>query len=82
MEKKFISEIINRTPRPRSKRLREQGIGGLLKGNTIVTSGGSGEFHTHANKSFLDQISTDEKGYLFLTKTVGEEDVTKKVKAG
>ncbi len=86
MEKKFISAIINRSPRPRSKRLREQGIGGFIKGNSVVTVGGSGDYHTHANKSALDQISTDEDGYLYLSHTQdtdGEiETVIEKVKAG
>ncbi|MDE6479274.1 MAG: pyocin knob domain-containing S74 family peptidase [Muribaculaceae bacterium] len=86
MEKKYISEIFSRSPRPRSKRLRQQGIGGLMKGNTVVTAGASGEYHTHPNKTALDQISTDEEGYLYLTHTQEEDgndvSVIEKVKSG
>ncbi len=86
MEKKYIANIVSRSPRPRSKRLREQGIGGGVKGNTVVTTGASGDYHLHYNKSALDQISTDEDGYLWLTQTQEEDGVevsaTEKVKAG
>lgn len=94
---KFKSDIINRSPRPRSKRLREQGIGGTITGSVIVNSmsGGSvnaGETHSHYNKSALDQITTDSNGYQWLTRTVEVENpetgelevqtITEKVKAG
>jgi hypothetical protein len=102
MNKHYTSVTTNRTPRPRSKRLREQGIGST--NSTVVLNaetGGSGstpsgDGHTHANKSALDQISTDSNGYEYLTRlvettatdeTTGEEitqyeRVTEKVKAG
>ncbi len=102
MNKHYTSVTTNRTPRPRSKRLREQGIGST--NSTVVLNaetGGSGstpsgDGHTHANKSALDQISTDSNGYEYLTRLVettvtdentGEETtqyerVTEKVKAG
>lgn len=101
MDKKYTSVTTNRTPRPRSKRLREQGIGStnstvVLNAETGGSSTPSGDGHTHANKSALDQISTDSNGYEYLTRlvettvtdeTTGEETtqyerVTEKVKAG
>lgn len=97
MDKKYTAVTTNRTPRPRSKRLREQGIGSVastvvLNGDTGGNSMPSGDGHTHANKSVLDQISTDSQGYEYLTRLVevtdpetGEtslQQVTEKVKAG
>lgn len=87
-----------RGARPRSERLRE--LGGESTGNsgsTVVTVTGSGgsvpgaNDHYHANKSALDQITTDNDGYQYLTRlkevTDDEgndiyEQVTEKVKAG
>ncbi len=86
-----------RSALPRSERLRK--LGGESGGNggsTIVTVSGSGNIesgnnHYHANKSYLDQITTDSDGYLYLTQ-LGEmtddegnatyERRTEKVKAG
>lgn len=97
MDKKYTAVTTNRTPRPRSQRLREQGIGSVastvvLNGDTGGSSVPSGDGHTHANKSALDQISTDSQGYECLTRYVevtdpdtGEtslQQVTEKVKAG
>lgn len=95
--KQYTSKITLRTPRPRSERLREQGIGGGA--TTVVVSGGGsgggtsiGDGHTHGNLSALNEISTDKQGYLYLTQIreteneeTGElttEQVTEKVKAG
>lgn len=95
--KQYTSKITLRTPRPRSERLREQGIGGGA--TTVVVSGGGsgggtsiGDGHTHGNLSALNEISTDNQGYLYLTQIreteneeTGElttEQVTEKVKAG
>ena len=95
-EKEFSLFTNPRTARPRSKRLRELGVG-VSAGSTVVNvSGGEivpvGDGHTHANKSALDQITTDENGYEYLTQQrlvtdpdTGEqyyEQVTEKVKAG
>lgn len=96
MDKQYTAKITLRTPRPRSERLREQGIGGGT--TTVVMSraggGGStvtGDGHTHGNLSALNEISTDRQGYLYLTqnKEVQDEEgndiierVTEKVKAG
>ena len=97
MDKKYTAVTTSRTPRPRSQRLREQGIGSVastvvLNGDTGGSSVPSGDGHTHANKSALDQISTDSQGYEHLTRLVevtdpetGEtslQQVTEKVKAG
>ena len=75
MDKKYTSVTTNRTPRPRSKRLREQGIGStnstvVLNAETGGSSTPSGDGHTHANKEALDQISTDSNGYEYLTRLV------------
>lgn len=97
MEKNYTAVITQRTPRPRSKRLREMGIGSAA-GATVVMSGAAGgttvtgDGHTHANLSALNEISTDTNGYQYLTQLrevenpeAGEttvEQVTEKVKAG
>ena len=97
MEKNYTAVITQRTPRPRSKRLREMGIGSAA-GATVVMSGAAGgttvtgDGHTHANLFALNEISTDTNGYQYLTQLrevenpeTGEttvEQVTEKVKAG
>ena len=97
MEKNYTAVITQRTPRPRSKRLRAMGIGSAA-GATVVMSGAAGgttvtgDGHTHANLSALNEISTDTNGYQYLTQLrevenpeTGEttvEQVTEKVKAG
>ena len=97
MEKNYTAVITQRTPRPRSKRLREMGIGSAA-GATVVMSGAAGgttvtgDGHTHANLSALNEISTDTNGYQYLTQLrevenpeTGEttvEQETEKVKAG
>lgn len=97
MEKNYTAVITQRTPRPRSKRLREMGIGSAA-GATVVMIGAAGgttvtgDGHTHANLSALNEISTDTNGYQYLTQLreventeTGEttvEQVTEKVKAG
>lgn len=97
MDKQYTAKITLRTPRPRSERLREQGIGGGT--TTVVMSGAggggstvTGDGHTHGNLSALNEISTDRQGYMYLTQIrekenteTGEtttEQVTEKVKAG
>ena len=97
MEKNYTAVITQRTPRPRSKRLREMGIGSAA-GATVVISGAAGgttvtgDDHTHANLSALNEISTDTNGYQYLTQLrevenpeTGDttiEQVKDKVKAG
>ena len=97
MDKQYTSKITLRTPRPRSERLREQGIGGGA--TTVVMSGAggggstvTGDGHTHGNLSALNEISTDRQGYMYLTQIREKEDaetgeitteqVNEKVKAG
>lgn len=98
-EKQYISKVVTRTPRPRSKRLREAGIGSTASASVIISSIGgasgsssnNGEWHTHTNLDTLEQISTDEEGYEYLTQYKSSTDeegnevlvkVTEKVKAG
>lgn len=86
-----------RGARPRSERLRELGGEGAGNaGSTVITVTGSGNVsspndHFHANKNALDQITTDENGYQYLTQpreTIDDEgnaiyeQITEKVKAG
>lgn len=95
LDYKLISN--NREARPRSKRLRELGITGSAGGSSVITVNTAGNsdtalYHSHYNKAALDQITTDQDGYEYLTRTVeveneetGEIDVqtiTEKVKAG
>lgn len=97
MDKQYTSKITLRTPRPRSERMREQGIGGGATTVVVNSSGGTGtgtvgDGHTHANLSALNEISTDTQGYEYLTQIRETEDpetgeitterVTEKVKAG
>ncbi len=97
-EKEFTLVTNLRTPRPRSKRLRELGVPGTGGGSTVVnvsSDGGTtpaGSSHTHDNKPSLDAITVDSDGYQYITRLVettdpetGEtttESVTEKVKAG
>lgn len=97
MNKEYTVKTTTRSPRPRSKRLREQGIGSSASATVLMsgTGGGTvaaGDGHTHANKPSLDQITTDNEGYQYLTQIRETEDpetgetteaqVTEKVKAG
>ena len=105
MKKKFTLVTTSREPQPRSKRLRKLGgtVTGGSGGSTIVNissdqgaAGNNVNTHTHENKSYLDQITTDTDGYGYLTqmREVTEEDpetgqehstyarVTDKIKAG
>ena len=95
--KEYNLNIYKRNARPRSKRLRESGMGGTGNGgSTVVNVGGGGNAssaasHTHANKSVLDQISADAEGYMYLEQLREVEDeegnksmerVPEKIKAG
>lgn len=95
MDKKYISSVVKREARPRSKRLREQGTSGESgSSSTVVSVGGSsssgsaGDGHTHANKAALDEIRTDNERYIYLTKLEENADgteyesVEEKAKAG
>jgi hypothetical protein len=93
MAKEYIQKTTNRAARPRSRRLRE--LGGTTSGTavSVIQNGGanpvvSGDGHTHKNLPYLDQITTDNDGYISLTHPKeNEEDgsvstVTEKAKAG
>ncbi len=97
MTKDYKLSTALRAARPRSKRLRELGgTAGGSQGSTVISVNGSGNVvsateHSHDNKPALDQITTDENGYQYLTRlqnAVDEEgndiivSVTEKVKAG
>jgi hypothetical protein len=98
MDKQFYTEVNHRTPRARSKRLREQGIGTASSAAVVVSAAGgtitessTGDGHTHANLASLDEITTGLNYYLYLTQTLevadenGETETTtttEKVKAG
>ena len=100
MDKQYVSVVNTRSPRARSKRMRSQGQASVgsstvvleqLSASGTIETGSTG--HTHANKSALDKISTDEDGYIYLTQQkevvidtgTGQTEVqttTEKVKAG
>ena len=95
LDYKLISN--NREARPRSKRLRELGITGSAGGSSVITVNTAGNTdnalsHSHYNKAALDQITTDQYGYQYLTRNIevlneetGElevQTVTEKVNAG
>ena len=97
MDKKYTAVINQRTPRPRSKRLREQGIGSGASATVVMSGAGggtptAGDGHTHSNLSALNEISTDNNGYQYLMLLREQENpetgdteivqVTEKVKAG
>ena len=84
-EKQYIAKVVTRTPRPRSKRLREAGIGSTASTSVIISSigsiggssGGSSnnpDWHTHTNLDTLEQISTDADGYEYLTQYKSSTD--------
>lgn len=87
----YLSELNHRGARPRSKRLRQMGASASGGASTVIINGGD-LGHTHANKRYLDQLSTDADDYLYINQLrqqtdaeTGETtDVTapQKVKAG
>lgn len=83
----YIQNAVNRTPRPRSERLRKLG-GAVVSADFTVASGGGGGMgntHNHPNLDALNQITVDD-GYIYLTNSVENEGVetlvSVKVKAG
>lgn len=93
-EKEYIKRTALRTARPRSERLRRLGAG-ASGGTSVVQSqvgtgssaGSAGDGHTHPNLPYLDQITTDNDGYEYLTQRKEDADgnvseTTEKVKSG
>ena len=81
----FTVKTAVQSAQPRSKRLRG------LAGDVIVGSGSAGsvagsvgEGHSHANKSLLDSLLSDEDGYLYIVgKTeVSDDSIAAKILAG
>ena len=71
MDKHYTAVVTGHTPRPRSKRLQQQGTGSVNSTVVLNTEAGggspvSGDGHTHVNKAALDQITTDVNGYIWL----------------
>ena len=96
-DKRYTYRVVTRAPRPRSRRLREQGIGTSANSTVIMSGSGGGggavgDGHTHTNLSALNEITTDNQGYEYLTQMREVDDpdgggtkvekVTEKVKAG
>ncbi|MBQ6762321.1 MAG: hypothetical protein IJP49_06175 [Bacteroidales bacterium] len=82
----YTKNTANRTPRPRSERLRRLGF--IVNTSTSVSSSaGYGDGHTHANLAALDAITVDD-GYIYLSDSVIDETtdsvtkVTVKASAG
>ncbi len=81
----YTVRTVVQSAQPRSKRLRG------LAGDVVVGSGsagsvaaGIGEGHSHANKSLLDSLMSDEDGYLYIVgKTEDSDDsIAAKILAG
>ncbi len=93
-KKTYTAGTVLRTPLPRSKRLRELGMGGALSNSSTVVSvtGGSSssgsvsDGHTHANKADIDKVITDNDRYVYLRQLEETEDgyeyIEKKAKVG
>lgn len=93
-KKTYTAGTVLRTPLPRSKRLRELGMGGTLSNSSTVvsvtggssSSGSASDGHTHANKADIDKIITDNDRYIYLKQLEETEDgyeyIEKKAKVG
>lgn len=86
-DKTYFSETVRRAARPRSRRRREQGTGGAVRGysgggTTSVAPAPTG--HSHTNKELLDSLRTDELNYLYKARVTagGTEEGRDKVRAG
>ena len=81
----YTVKTIVQSAQPRSKRLRG------LAGDVVVGSGSAGsvagsvgEGHSHANKSLLDSLLSDEEGYLYIVGKMEDSDdsIAAKILAG
>lgn len=86
-DKTYFSETVRRAARPRSRRRREQGTGGAVRGysgggTTSVAPAPTG--HSHTNKDLLDSLRTDELNYLYKARVSagGTEEGRDKIRAG
>lgn len=86
-DKTYFSETVRRAARPRSRRRREQGTGGAVRGysgggTTSVAPAPTG--HSHTNKELLDSLRTDELNYLYKARVSagGTEEGRDKIRAG
>ncbi|MGL4518453.1 MAG: hypothetical protein ACRCUJ_01775, partial [Phocaeicola sp.] len=68
MNKEYKSSIQSKAAKPRSRRLREAGVGGSASSSITVTGAGTGGGteldHTHNNLDTLDKLSRDSDNYL------------------
>lgn len=86
-DKTYFSETVRRAARPRSRRRREQGTGGAVRG---YSGGGTSSAapaptgHSHTNKDLLDSLRTDELNYLYKARVSagGTEEGRDKIRAG
>ena len=81
----YTVRTVVQSAQPRSKRLR--GLAGDVvvgSGSAGVVAGSVGEGHSHANKSLLDSLLSDEEGYLYIVgKTEDSDDsIAAKILAG
>lgn len=86
-DKTYFSETVRRAARPRSRRRREQGTGGAVRGysgggTTSAVPAPTG--HSHTNKDLLDSLRTDELNYLYKARVSagGTEEGRDKIRAG
>lgn len=87
-DKTYFSETVRRAARPRSRRRREQGTGGAVRGYSggggVTSAAPAPTGHSHTNKDLLDSLRTDELNYLYKVRLNpgGSEEGRDKVRAG
>lgn len=86
-DKTYFSETVRRAARPRSRRRREQGTGGAVRGYSgggTTSAAPAPTGHSHTNKELLDSLRTDELNYLYKARVSagGTEEGRDKIRAG
>lgn len=86
-DKTYFSETVRRAARPRSRRRREQGTGGAVRGYSgggTTSAAPAPMGHSHTNKELLDSLRTDELNYLYKARVSagGTEEGRDKIRAG
>lgn len=86
-DKTYFSETVRRSARPRSRRRREQGTGGAVRGYSgggTTSAAPAPTGHSHTNKELLDSLRTDELNYLYKARVSagGTEEGRDKIRAG